>query len=525
MSRALPLIALCAACSLRAPRITESVPCSSSLECGRSDICFLGECRPHAASLALVSAEVRPPNDSPFGQLQVANIDLHASALNDFMLQPLFMGNGTVSQDPDLPGSATPVPGASVMFTQHPAVIPDRVELFPGVTGSGGAFLVWLPQGMWNVLVVPPGPLPPYRPATLDTAASPSLDYHLPKVTSLVPVYGGVTATDGTPLAGASITAVDSAGQALSAASLIAADGGYSLSLPPNTSTYYLQVGPATDADGGLAPQALDPLPSYGQLDAGVAVQVPLPPEIVVQGVVLDSTDTPVAAARVYARSDGMPWNLSRSTTSSSLGVYALSLRAGTYAIEAAPSTDSNAPAVSGEQKFPFSADTSLDLRCPRKVRRFGQVITPAGRAVGANYQITATRMADDLITTRTAFTTPTAPDGIYHVIADPGRYRFEVVPPADTGLPRKIIQFDLNDDGRDFETVLPTIAISAPLSAVGTVLGRPPGGSNAPVPGATVSFFSLDASGQHGLFLGSALTDAQGRYQAVLPDVAQPGP
>ena len=179
MNRALPLIALCAACSLRAPRITESVPCSSSLECGRSDICFLGECRPHAASLALVSAEVRPPNDSPFGQLQVASIDLHASALNDFMLQPLFAANGTVSQDPDLPGSATPVPGASVMFTQHPAVIPDRVELFPGVTDNGGAFLVWLPQGMWNVLVVPPSPLPPYRPATLDTTASPSLDYHL----------------------------------------------------------------------------------------------------------------------------------------------------------------------------------------------------------------------------------------------------------------------------------------------------------------------------------------------------------
>src|SRR5438477_11254495 len=126
--------------------------------------------------------------------------------------------------------------------------------------------------------------MPPSRPSTLDPATSPSPAYHLPNVTSLVPVYGGVTATDGTPLAGASITAVDSAGQALSAASLIAADGGYSLTLPPNTSTYYLQVGPTTDADGGLAPQALDPLPSYGQLDAGPAVQVLLPPQIILSG-------------------------------------------------------------------------------------------------------------------------------------------------------------------------------------------------------------------------------------------------
>jgi hypothetical protein len=37
------------------------------------------------------------------------------------------------------------------------------------------------------------------------------------------------------------------------------------------------------------------------------------------------------------------------------------------------------------------------------------------------------------------------------------------------------------------------------------------------------VSFFSLDVTG-HSLFLGGALTDAKGRYAAILPDVAQPG-
>jgi len=47
----------------------------------------------------------------------------------------------------------------------------------------------------------------------------------------------------------------------------------------------------------------------------------------------------------------------------------------------------------------------------------------------------------------------------------------------------------------------------------------------NSGVAGATVSFYSVDAAGAHGVFLGSALTDANGHYKAVLPDVAQPGP
>src|SRR5205085_12434350 len=96
-------------------------------------------------------------------------------------------------------------------------------------------------------------------------------------------------------------------------------------------------------------------------------------------------------------------------------------------------------------------------------------------------------------------------------IFADPGRYRFEVLPPPESQLPRKIIELDLEAQG-PAETVLPTIQISPALLVVGTVCGNPSGAtcptSAAAVAGAGVSFFSVDASGAHGVFLGSALTD-----------------
>jgi hypothetical protein len=277
-----------------------------------------------------------------------------------------------------------------------------------------------------------------------------------------------------------------------------------------------------------MAAVALDPLPVYDELTPSAAgVTVTLPPEVTLSGHVLDDTQAPVAAARVYARSQGMPWSLARSTTAAEDGSYSLPLRAGNYVLEAAPSTAANEPAVSGEEFVSVATDSTHDFVCPPKVRRFGLVVTPDGRTVAAGYQVTATRMAYKLLTARAAFTTATGNDGLYHMVADPGLYRFEVVPPPDVGLPRKIVQLDLGDS--PIESALPEILISPPLSAVGTVCGRTAPGKctlkDPVVAGATVSFFSLDASGAHGIFLGSALTDSKGHYTAVLPDVAQPGP
>jgi hypothetical protein len=88
--------------------------------------------------------------------------------------------------------------------------------------------------------------------------------------------------------------------------------------------------------------------------------------------------------------------------------------------------------------------------------------------------------------------------------------------------LPRKIVQIKLAE--APSESPLPDIQISPKLEVVGTVHGTPPSGVDAPIAGATVDFYALDATGQHAVYIGSGLTDAQGRYKAVLPDVPAPG-
>jgi len=534
VKRALPLLVALSACSLRAPRV-ETTPCSSTAQCDRPAVCFLGECRGHSSALTLVAAEVRPANDSTLGVVQVSGIDLRQSVVHDFVLVPAVVVSGSVTQAQDAAAAPSVVPNALVTFSDQTPAIPDRVQEVVAITDASGAFNnTRLPQGSWNVLVNPPAPLPPYRSA-LPLQTSPlSLGLVLPQVTSLVQYRAALTA-DGGVLAGADVTAVDAAGNALSASAAVQSDGGFLLYLPPNTTNYYLQVGPPpTDVDGGVAAPTLAPLPNYDHLPPTTpAVDVVLTAVATLQGKVTDGSGTPISGARVYARSDQMPWSLSRSTNTLADGSYSLSLRAGDYLVEAAPLASPDGPAVSGEQMTSLlPGGGTLNLTCPAKIQGYGLIVRSSDNsAVGANFQITATRVADHLLTARIAYSKATNTAGIWYITADPGRYRVEVVPAADTALPRKVVQIEIPPLANTL-VQLPPITISPPLLVGGTVCGpsSPPvanatgcGTRNPPVANATVSFYALDANG-HSVLLGSAPTDLKGRYQAILPDVAQPG-
>src|SRR5260370_203317 len=188
VKRALLLGAALFGCSLRTPPTTAPAACSSSTQCDHSEVCFLGECRANASNLSVVQVEVRPPGNSPFGVIQVANIDLRARVVNDFTLQPQLNAAGPVLQEAASAGVSPPaVAGANVVFTDHAPAIPDRVEQLAAVTDTGGAYSARLPQGTSDLLVRPPAPLPPYRPAPLQ-AGPPALDLRLPKKTSPVSV-------------------------------------------------------------------------------------------------------------------------------------------------------------------------------------------------------------------------------------------------------------------------------------------------------------------------------------------------
>jgi hypothetical protein len=127
-------------------------------------------------------------------------------------------------------------------------------------------------------------------------------------------------------------------------------------------------------------------------------------------------------------------------------------------------------------------------------------------------------RLPDRLAPARTARATSTDASGSFTIVGDRGQYRLEVLPPPATGLPRKIVSVRLGPAGQ--VTQLPLLQLSPALAVVGTV-ARTAGPT--PVVGATVDFFALDASGTRSVLIGSALSDAQGRYRAVLPDVPTP--
>lgn len=515
------LAAAVAACSLRAPRTTATAsPCSSTAQCG-SGVCFLGECRPAAANLSGVLVEVRPSD--PTLAVRQFSIDLRTKPVYDFALKSLYSGSGTVTQD-----TGGGVAGAVVTFTERSPLIPDHVDQVQVSTGSAGDFKVQLAQGIWDVTVVPPAPGPPYRTA-LDTS-QPNLAFRLPAPLQTWPL--GLALPDGGPVPAASITAVDSVGGvALSAPALQQADGGYALILPPASTlpAYLMQVGPAP-ADGG--PAAARPVvPTFvpqAVPAAGGVAKVDLPPEVQLSGTVVDLVHpgNPVAGARVYARSDNAGWMLARSAVAASDGSYSLTLLTGQYEVEAAPAAGDPFGVSDLKASVKVPASAPLQIACPPKVFRSGLVLTPDGRPAGANYQVTATRVPDPLLTTRTAATTPTDASGVFHIVADPGVYRVEVVPPASSGFPRKLISYTFQDTS-GVESSMGAITLSPPLNVAGTVTGPvPPGASSGPViAGATVSFYALDALGQHSIFIGSALTDSSGQYDAVLPDVQNPGP
>jgi len=512
--RALPLAAVLAACSLREPRVSTS-SCTSSGQCSSANVCFLGECRPPAANLSVVRVEVRPPNGSQFA-VRTLQVDLHVSVLNDFLLTVPLSGSGTVTQD----GSG--VDGGTVVFTDHLPVIPDRVEQVVATTDPSGVYRPRLPQGVWEVRVLPPAPLPPLRAGPLDTTASLSLDFALPAAATLTAYDGGLTVSgDGGPVPGASVTAIDSEGVALSATSVSDANGGYSLLLPPGAPPFWLQIGPGTDANGGSVQPGLDPFPTYPPLPYATTVTLPLPPPATLTVRAVDGVGDLVPSARIYVRSVGTAWTLGRSIVADT-GESVVALREGDYLVQAAPPVDATSPGLSASRPVTVPLAPLLELTCPAKVRRVGQILGPDGKAVGQNFQIVATRIADGLVPTRTASTTSTDANGVFRFVGDVGSWRFEIVPPADVRLPRTVVGVTLfATDAQD--SSMDSIRMSQPLPVGGVVSGRlTPGGADTLVPNAMVSFFSLDSHKQS-VLLGSARTDSLGHYDVVLPDVAQP--
>jgi hypothetical protein len=518
------------ACALRDTRLGGAgLPCNSSTQCSSDSVCFLGECRGSSSQLTLVEAEVRAPASEQLGSVQRSAIDLRVSPVVDFQLRPLLTASGTVVRRLD-DGGVDSVADAGVVLTASSPPIADRVQSVATQTDTSGAFALSFPDSTWNLLVAPPAPEPPVRPAPpvspLSTTAT-GLQVVIPARRELTSVASTLL-TGGAPLAGARVAALDANGSPLSVPAITDAQGAFTLALPPPPVEYFLQVGP--DPSTPNASPAVPAFPARGPFSSpapGFACSAPtgnclelgaLPAPATLSGTVVDSGGQPIASIAVFATSiDPTGWVISRQTSTDSTGAFTLALRTGSYAIEAVPAADPASPGLSGEQQAVAPSASPVTLVCPDKSQATGVVLRADGQRGGSGYQVTATHVPDRLVTGRIASATATDGTGSFTIVGDPGQYRVEIVPPAASGLPRKIVALDLPAAGTT--AALPPVQLSAPLAVVGTVT-KP---ANAPVPGVTVDFFALDASGVRSVLIGSGLTDSLGRYRAVLPDVAAP--
>ncbi|HEX4381612.1 MAG TPA: carboxypeptidase-like regulatory domain-containing protein, partial [Myxococcales bacterium] len=451
MKRAAAIALLLCSCSLRAPRNNSST-CTSNDQCGGGNVCFLGQCRGHSTSLALVAAEVQPAGGSAFSLTQAANLNLQLSVVQDFEMTPSVLVTGNVSQTQSS-GGLSPAQSATVTFSSRTPLIADRALQAAAQTSSSGNFSLRATAAAYDIEVQPQPPLPPFK-STLTFppgASSSTVPLVLPARSALVTAQGSVSA-GGADLSGASITAVDDTGNVISAPGQIDAGNVFSLLLPPGTTNYFLEVGPPASSstggigaagppdggtvaapDGGISepPSELASLPNFDPIPGANNVTVALPQVATLAGTVVDAQGQPLANVPVYARSDGgEPFTLARQVLTDSTGAFVLVLRAGVYMVEAAPSSSGSA-AVSVAQPIALTAAgmTGLQLICPRKISRTGVVLLQTGPPAGPGYQITATRIADPLLTTRLATTIPTSADGLFLITGDPGTYRIEVAP------------------------------------------------------------------------------------------------
>jgi hypothetical protein len=430
--------------------------------------------------------------------------------------------------DQPVPGIAKPpaLVQAGLVFTDTVAPIPGRGATVFTQSDAVGNFALTLAQSTWDVAVRPAG-LPPLLGAARVSTSVGALHLTFPAGSELTNVTGKIVSA-GVAVPNVHVGAITSAGEPLGDSVDTDAAGAFALLVPKGPlGPFYVQVGPKPDVPDStiptFSPRFINaPNPPTTNLPVGNIDVGALPRATKVTGRVLDNTGTPLANASVHAVStDVAEWILSREVTTDAAGSYSMNLLEGHYIIEAVPDADPAQPALSGEVPVVLPSTMPVDILCPPKAVGTGTVVRPDGRAAGDSFQIIATRLPDRLVTGRAGIATPTDASGTFRLIADPGRYRVEIVPPLDAALPRTFVTVEIKGSGTTSspEAIGP-LYVAPPLHLFGTISRR---SGATPIAGAAVQFFALDSTRARAVLIGGGLTDANGAYHAVVADLPNP--
>jgi hypothetical protein len=515
----------CTACAdaLLAPE-GQGRSCIDDDECTSGTVCVIGVCLdPTAQALDEVLLEVRPPDGSGYQPQQLQSpVSIGSAGRQAIALQPTVMVRGNV-----VGTSMSPVPSRVVAVPT--SGIPGRALVVNAAAdGSMGDFALPVVEGSTYTLTFFPDDTsrpPHFYPSTLTIGAgavSQLAAIELPDAVDLVRVSGRVVAGEGTAMLGVEGLEVRllEGERRVSSIARTQADGSFAVDLAPGRDTdLTLEVRP-TEANRLNPVVRMEALSFEGPYDVGDIQLGALSAPVPFAGTVNGPDGDPVARAIIYLRATLGAGEFTLLVNADDEGRYDAELRPGEYELAAvAPTDDPSAGMLSGFVTEVGPEVTPL-INLRSRVSASGQVLDDGGVPVG-NAQVLLTRIgheggAEDPVLEGAAwtFTAVTDDGGGWQHAVDPGRYRIVVVPDASSSLPRLTRVVDVGEGNG----TIGTLELSPPAVIAGTITGA----NGESIGAAAVNAFSpFPVEDEAALELGSALTDTEGSFEIVLPDLA----
>lgn len=502
-------------------------PCASDDECGpRRFVCVIGVCVDSTAqSLDEVRLEVSPPESSGYRPQQLPDpVVIGEEGRAEVRLAPTVRLRGSVI-DPNGAGIASQVIAVPAGGIEGRALV-----VTAQAAGAGGDFALPLVEGSTYRLTVQPqdAARPPFFVAS-DQSIGPSPTGEvlygaitLPDLASLENLSGRVVSGAGTAMLGVEGLEVRalSEGRRVSSVGRTLADGSFTIFLAAGADgPFVVEVRPTESNRLNPIVMVEDVYVGEGNVNLGEIPLGSLPAPVPFAGVVRGPDGEEVGSATIHLSAELGEGTFSLVLNADEDGAYDAELRPGTYEVAVVAPPDNPSAGLLTGFTTEVDATSSPTLNLPGRVLATGAVVSASQEPV-SNAQVVLTRLgvsgggADGVLEDqRWSFVAITDITGAWQKAVDPGRYRVTLLPDPAANLPRDTRVVDIDESSRDLgERALPPPAVIA---------GEIKSADGAPLGMSVVTAFSAFAGGEGALELGSSLTDNDGAFEILLPDLA----
>lgn len=483
--------------------------CSSAEDCEPDQVCEQGLCTVDQPPLTTISLHLVPPPSS--GALPQQWLDVavgEARRIPDIRLRPTVTLSGTIRSDNLLAAS---IPAWLVATAQR--TIPDTSLKQSTFAADGSGYRLTLLTGLpYDLTVVPDsGELPPLTLRGINIRESSVQHIRLPGTAEYARLTGRVVFEQGDVqgVAGVRVRAFGDDPALQSTSMVTAADGRFSLTLPPGRSTYTLRLTPSEE-NPYLPTVDQSGLVVDGSLDLGdVALGGGDVPPLRVEGVLLDDQGGGVSSADLeFAAPIGRGTFVAR-TSVDLIGSYQVDLLPGEYELRVVPAPNSS-NAVTLLSRTILQAGGLEPIVLRRKADLVGKVLDPHGELPVPGVQLEALLVGDDGMNGLYRVERQvTGPDGSFLLRLDPGVFDITLIPPAALGMPRWVERGVKVDAPvvREFQLRQPRV--------IHGVIRQP---DSSPAPAVQVTIYARREDSPGSTLLGTGQTDESGHYVIVLP-------